>query len=316
MRSRPQSERSRAASPLAARACLAAALIGLLGAALIAPAGAAAAARLHPAAAARGEAARVARWWTPARMRAAVPLDAAGTLAGTASASFSPVAEPTVQPYAVEGRVFVRQGPLEGFCSGTAIDSPSRRLVLTAGHCVNSGPGGFFRRPVWSRYAMFVPAYSNGVAPFGAFVARREAIFALPRWVRVGNPNYDVGALLVSPNAEGVNVADAVGGGAKLALDLNRQQQFQTFGYPSPDRWMQGCESPYVGDDANTYGPPGPPPMAIRCHWAPGASGGGWLIGEGKEIDGLTSYGRPHDRLHTFGPYFSSTTVGHLVAGM
>lgn len=316
MRWRPQSERSRLAGSLAAPARLVAALAVLAALAPLGPAGAAAATRLHPAASARGEAARVARWWTPARMRAAAPLDAAGTLGRAASASFSPVAEPTAQPYAVEGRLFVRQGPLEGFCSGTAIDSPSRRLVLTAGHCVNSGPGGFFRRPTWSRYAMFVPAYSNGVAPFGAFVARRNAIFALPRWVRVGNPNYDVGALLVSPNAEGVNVADAVGGGARLALDLNRQQQFQTFGYPSPDRWMQGCESPYVGDDANTYRLPGPPTMAIRCHWAPGASGGGWLIGEGKEIDGLTSYGRPHDRPHTFGPYFSNASVGHLVAGM
>lgn len=307
MRRRPPTVRSRVGGALAALACL-----------LAGPPGALAAPPLHPAASpGAAEAARVERFWTPARMRATPPLDAARGAAALATASFAPVAEPSALPYAVEGRIFLRQGDALGYCSGTAIDSPSRRLVLTAGHCVNSGPEGFAGRSVWSRYMEFVPAYSEGVAPFGAFVARRNKVYALPHWVKTGNPNYDVGALVTSPNAEGLNVADAVGGGARLALDLPRQQPlFQTFGYPRPSRWMQACESPYVGDDARTYRIPGPPTQAIRCHWAPGASGGGWLIEEGHAIDGLTSYGRPHDRVHTFGPYFSSRTVGHLVAGL
>ncbi|MEX2448463.1 MAG: hypothetical protein WD404_06940 [Solirubrobacterales bacterium] len=79
---------------------------------------------------------------------------------------------------------------------------------------------------------------------------------------------------------------------------------------------MQGCESPYVGDDSRTYRIPGPPTIAIRCRWAPGASGGGWLVDEGAAIDGLTSYGKPKDRVHTFGPYFSRRNVGRLVRGM
>ena len=56
--------------------------------------------------------------------------------------------------------------------------------------------------------------------------------------------------------------------------------------------------------------------MRIRCHWLPGASGGGWLIEDGTEIDGLTSYGRDRDIVHTFGPYFSAENVGALVAGL
>ena len=48
----------------------------------------------------------------------------------------------------------------------------------------------------------------------------------------------------------------------------------------------------------------------------PGASGGGWLIDDGTEINGLTSYGRNSDKTHTFGPYFSKRTVGSLVAGL
>lgn len=310
MRWRPHTGRSRLAGALAALACLGAA-------ALAGAPGASASARLSPTApAARGEVARVERYWTPARMRSAPPLDAPRGLGATATASFAPIAEPNVSPYAVNGRIFIRQGRNQGYCSGTAIDSPTRRLVLTAGHCVNSGPLDLMGDNVWSRYMEFVPAYSNGVAPFGAFVARRNAVFALPRWVKTGNPNYDFGALLTSPNAEGLNVADAVGGGVKIALDLGRNQQFQTFGYPEPSREMQGCESPYVGDDSRTYRIPGPPTQAIRCHWAPGASGGAWLIEGGTAIDGITTYGRPHDRIHTFGPYFSSKTVGHLATGM
>jgi V8-like Glu-specific endopeptidase len=310
MRRRSHSARKRAAGALAVLACL-----GVV--ALAAPAGAAASARLQPAApAAAGEAQRVARYWTPERMRTAQPLDPPGAGEILAQASFAPVETPTTIPYSVNGRLFVRQGRKRGFCSATAINSASRRLVLTVGHCLNSGPRSFRGNSVWSRYVEFVPAYTNGTAPFGAFVARRNAVFAPRQWVRFGNPNFDVGAILVSPNAEGVNVADAVGGGATLLTDLSRKQEFQTFGYPGKTTVMQGCDSPYVGDDSFTYRIPGPPTQAIRCHWAPGASGGGWLIEGGTAINGLTSYGKRRDRVHTFGPYFSGANVGRLVAGL
>jgi hypothetical protein len=261
--------------------------------------------------------ARIAAYWTPERMRSTPPL--AGPLGRRdplAVASFSPVADATALPYAVEGRIFIRQGTSRGFCSGTAINSVTRRLVLTAGHCVNSGPRGRRGTSVWSRYLEFVPAYTDGAAPFGAFVARRPQVVAPEDWVRFGNPNFDIGAFLTEPNAEGVNVADAVGGGATIGLDLTRNQNFQTFGYPGKTKRLQQCESPSVGDDKFTYRAPGPPTAKIRCHWLPGASGGGWLIEGGTIVNGLISYGRNRDPVHTFGPYFSKSTVGRLVAGM
>lgn len=284
--------------------------------ALASPVGAAGSDRLNPAVAATpGEAARVAEYWTPARMRSAQPLDGSLGPDPLAHASFAPVATPLVAPLTVNGRLFVRQGRKRGFCSATAIDSASRRLVLTAAHCLNSGPRSRFGNDVWSRYVEFVPAYTSGIGPFGAFVARRNAVFAPRQWVEFGNPNFDVGAILTSPNAEGVNVADAVGG-ATLVTDVSRRQQFRTFGYPGKSSSLQECESPYVGDDPLTYRIPGPPTIAIRCHWAPGASGGGWLTEGGTAINGVTSYGKRRDRVHTFSPYFSQSTVGRLVAGM
>jgi V8-like Glu-specific endopeptidase len=262
--------------------------------------------------------ARVLRYWTPERMRNARPLDGSGRAGGdpTATASYATVPDPTIPPFAVNGRIFVRQGGQAGYCSGTAINSPSRQLVLTAGHCVNTGPLDGTQFSLWSSYMEFVPAYSGGQAPFGAFVAQRGRAYALTPWVRRGNPNFDMGAFLVYPNASAQNVADAVGGGVGVAFNLSRQQQFQTFGYPGRIDYLQQCDSPYVGSDRNTYRLGGKPTMSIRCHWAPGASGGGWLINGGTTINGLTSYGLRGDRVHTFSPYFSAASVGKLIAGL
>jgi V8-like Glu-specific endopeptidase len=304
----PHSARPRAAGVSVALACLLLALF-------VASAGAATA-RLHPFTTSQDEAARAARYWTAARMRSTPPLDGPSGGSLSALASFAPITEPAVPPFTVNGRLFIRQGKERGFCSATAINTASRRLVLTAAHCVNSGPLGRRGRSAWSHFLMFVPAYADGTAPFGAFLAHRKSVFALRQWVKFGNPNFDVGAIVTAPNAEGIKVADAVGGGATIATDLSRRQDFQTFGYPGESRSLQGCDSPYVGDDALTYQIPGPPTIAIRCHWAPGASGGGWLIDEGTTIDGLTSYGKETDRVHTFSPYFSRLNVGRLTAGL
>ncbi len=284
-------------------------------------AGAGAAPRLHPpAAGARAsvasEPARVSAYWTPARMRSARPLGGAVRRNPLALATFAPVVDATLPPFAVNGRIFVRQGRNQGYCSGTAIDSPTRRLVLTAGHCVNSGPRGRRGSTAWSRFIEFVPAYTAGTAPFGAFIARRPEVFAPKPWVKTGNPNYDVGAFLTAPNEAGVNVADAVGGGATIGLNLGRKEQFQTFGYPGKTTRLQRCDSPATGEDRLTRRIPGPPTISVRCHWLPGASGGGWLVAEGTMVDGLTSYGRNLDPSHTYGPYFSRENVGALVEGL
>jgi hypothetical protein len=307
--------------------------VALLATAVACPGGAMAAQRTHPgdaiasASQARAEAARVARYWTPERMRDARPLDYVVDAGGQgrlrvgapaepgASASFLAISTPDLPPYSVNGRIFIRRGKLAGYCSGTAINSPTRQLVLTAGHCVNSGREEG-KPSVWSDFLEFVPAYNGGLAPFGAFVARRQAIFAPKQWTKQGNPDFDMGAFLTLPNSEGVNVADAVGGGATIVTDLTRHQTFQTFGYPGESKYMQGCKSPYIGDDLLSNPLPGPPTLGIRCHWAPGASGGGWLIGDGTQINGINTYLHLDNKSNTFGPYFSAETVGKLVRGL
>jgi V8-like Glu-specific endopeptidase len=308
-----------------------AALVALL-ATFASPAGVGAAGSTKPTASAMSpaqarRAARVARYWTPARMRGARPLDLVVGASGkprlrvgapaaepAANTSFLAVSTPDLPPYSFNGRIFIRRGNLAGYCSGTAIDSPTRQLVLTAGHCINSGREEG-RRSVWSDYLQFVPAYNGGVAPFGSFVALRGKIRAPRQWTIHGNPDFDLGAFLTLPNAEGVNVADAVGGGATIVTNLSRHQTFQSFGYPGESKFMQRCSSPYIGDDLLSNSFPGPPTLGIRCHWAPGASGGGWLIGDGTQINGVNTYLRLNNKSRTFGPYFSREAIGKLVRG-
>jgi len=281
---------------------------------------------LFVAEAAGSERGRVLRYWTPQRMESARPLDLVVGRDGRprlrfgrpapapASASFLPVATPEAPPFSVNGRIFIRVHGKRGYCSGTAIDSPTRQLVLTAGHCVNAGSE--YRGNLWYRDLLFVPAYTAGTAPFGAFAALRGKIFASRHWTRHSNLSFDVGAFLTAPNNRGENVADAVGGGAAIALDLPRNQSFASFGYPGNLRRMQACNSSYAGNDRRSPLLPGPASLAIGCHWAPGASGGGWLIEGGTQIDGLNSYRLFDEPSLTYGPYFSRETVGKLVAGL
>lgn len=268
---------------------------------------------------------QVESFWTPQRMAAARPLEMTvdptgqtdvhrGPLPRAARASYSVVETPEAVPDAWNGRLFVVQGGEEGSCSATAIDSPSRSLVLTAGHCVNTGPEGG-RPGTWSSYLEFVPGYNLGAAPYGVFLLSGQPR-SLPGWTREGNPDFDLGAFLVAPNAEGVGLEDALGGGARIVTDLGHKQRFESFGYPGGTERMRGCVSGYAGQDPATITLPGPPTVAIRCHWAPGASGGGWLIEGGQEIDGITTYLRTDEKSLSFGPYFTAATVGRLVTGL
>ena len=267
--------------------------------------------------------AAVARYWTPVRMRSARPLDqllrqpgadAAAWPNEIASASFASVPDTTLPPFTAVGRVFLRVGNFAGFCSGTAINSASRRLVLTAGHCLYSILPGH-RIPSSARYFDFVPDYAAGQAPFGEFIGRQAF---LPRpWLRSINENYDMAAVLTEPNASGVNVADAVGGGIPIATDRTRDQEYQVLGYPGANRkLMQECDARFSGDDRLTYPLGGPPSLGVGCYMGEGASGGPWLINEGTEVGGITTYGHIKNFTHTFGPYFSSRNVGALVKGL
>ena len=208
-----------------------------------------------------GAAARhAARFWTPARMararppavragrgrsadrgaaqppRRGRPVRVAPLAASTApaGASFEPVADPTAPAYRVNGVVFFEELFGLGRCSGTSVNAPNLSVVITAGHCVNSGGGhGSWYRHQW----IFVPAYRYGQRPFGAFPAKW--LGTTRRWRKEFGENSDVGIAVVGRNARGQRLGAAVGG-AGFAAGLKPRQDFEVHGYPA--------EAPFDGE--------------------------------------------------------------------
>jgi V8-like Glu-specific endopeptidase len=187
--------------------------------------------------------------------------------------------------------------PREGrySCSGTALNTPSRSIVLTAGHCaLEHGSAG--------RRIVFVPLFDHGSRPFGSFVA--TAVYVSRQWREGENPDFDVAALKVAPNDLG-ELTDVVGGRG-YAISRSREAGFQVFGYPAAalhGEELRSCRAHGLGSDPLTFGFPGPPTMPTSCDMAAGASGGAWII-DGQYVNGVTSYsyvGRP-TRLYS--PYF------------
>jgi len=180
-------------------------------------------------------------------------------------------------------------------CSGTALNTPSRSIVLTAGHCV-------IERGTESRRISFVPAYDHGSRPFGTFTAK--AVYVMPQWRRSENPDFDVAALRVEPDALGA-LTDVVGGRG-YATSKSRFGAFQIFGYPAAEAGgeeLRSCRAHGLGIDRLTDRFTGLPTMPASCDMAAGSSGGAWLF-NGEFVSGVTSYSYQGRPTQLFSPYF------------
>ncbi len=215
---------------------------------------------------------------------------------GLATASSARVLDSSAVGTRTNGKI-VGIDPREGAysCSGTALNTPSRSIVLTAGHCV-------IERGSEGRHIAFVPAYDHGIRPFGAFEVR--SVFVMPQWRRGENPDFDVAALRVKPNRFGA-LTDVVGGRG-YATSKSRLAAFQIFGYPAAragGEELRTCGAHGLGLDRLTNSFTGPPTMPASCDMAAGASGGAWIF-DGELIGGVTSYGYQGRPTQLFSPYF------------
>jgi V8-like Glu-specific endopeptidase len=263
-------------------------------------------------------------YWTPARMREAVPVEELGRppkrrqAAPAASASSTIVPPGLTPPYTASGRIFGRADGYPFYCSGVAVNTPSRTIVLTAGHCLVDVEEG---RKVFTNYLEFVPAFEARYQPYGKFVM--EEAFVTKAWLQRQNINYDIAAVVTRPNDSGENVADAVGGGADVASNRPRDQVYRIFGYPGFNQQrMRRCTGHLVGHNPESRVFTGLAQTEVSCDLGRGASGGPWFI-EGPNgeplLDGLTSRG---GRNYSYGgrvstaAYFSEETVGSVLAGL
>lgn len=241
----------------------------------------------------------LARFALPALLFLALP-PAAGAApalhevsAGASSVKVSEVSGPGTR---TNGKVIASvPGQGEFSCSGTAINTPSRSIVLTAGHCVVEAGRQ-------ARKVSFVPAYDHGKRPFGTF--KVKAVFVMPQWRRRENPGFDIAALRVRPNSLG-RLTDVVGGRG-YATSRSRTAAFQIFGYPAAragGEELRSCRAHGLGSDRFTNRYFGPPTMPASCDMAAGASGGAWLYG-GEYVVGVTSYAYQGRPTQLFSPYF------------
>lgn len=191
----------------------------------------------------------------PSRTRLAAPVPVRRAAAWTGGGAVSRAV----------GRIFYTLRGRDYSCTGVAVRSANRSTVVTAGHCVNAGPGPYARN--W----VFVPGYTAGRRPYGTWTARSLA--APTGWVRSGRLQDDVGYAVVAP-LRGRRLTDVVGG-VPVAFDRPRGGYVWAFGYPAaaPNAGRRAlyCRGT-VRQDPYRSGAQG-----LACSMGQGASGGPWL---------------------------------------
>ena len=281
-------------------------------------------------------AAQVRRYWTPKRMRHALPAelllddsarpkvtdapiptepevviepaeaDASIALTrsgGRARRAGAPIPYDRVEitntgdaPFRTHGKVFFSSDGVNYVCSGSVVTSSGENLVVTAGHCVYDPASDEF-----STNFLFRPGFRTGTSPYGAWTS--SELSTTSGWVDE-NLTYDVGMALVDSNA-GVTIQDTVGARGITFNQDPSAYTYEAFGYPAADPFpgnrMYRCTSE-IGfrDGAGAVAP-----MAIGCDMTGGSSGGGWVIDEGY-VNSVVSYGYDDEPEVLYGPYFGT----------
>ncbi|MFT3942557.1 MAG: hypothetical protein QM705_01840 [Ancrocorticia sp.] len=277
---------------------------------------------------------RIVEYWTPERMANAIPLDGPRTspaldakAVATALQAVPEVAEKSVAEAATadsvagiaplasavnktsrkNGKVFFRDARdgKDYVCSGAAINSASKRLVATAGHCVHGGKGG-----TWHRNWVFVPSYKNGSQPYGYFTAKAFRTYG--DWITYGATtarglNSDVAFVTTYMSKKGKRVVKAVGGHG-LSYGGSRIFSANIFGYPtnlSRGETQKACAGKTSSRAVGGYSFP----SVSGCNFGGGSSGGPWLASYNSKtgvgnLRSVTSFGPINSNSFIAGPYF------------
>jgi V8-like Glu-specific endopeptidase len=205
------------------------------------------------------------------------------------------------------GKLFIGGYGSGSYCSAATLNTKSKRVVITAGHCVHSGRGGS-----WHSNLVFVPRFNGQAAnktPYGMFQAR--TLHTFKTWIQKGGTSQgwyrDVGMLTTFSNGQGERVVKAVGGNG-LKIDQYYRWPAKVFGYPSNrdnGQVMWGCQGMTRKSSvaARTS-------LISGCNFGTGSSGGPWVWHYDNRtrlgyVRGVTSYGTPANR-SMGAPHFDS----------
>lgn len=168
------------------------------------------------------------------------------------------------------GKLFIGGYESGSWCSASAVNTSSKRVLITAGHCVHSGQGGN-----WLNNLVFVPRYNAFNAdrdPVGRFQAYQLRTFN--EWMNNSNLNRDVGWVTTFSGGDWNTTVVATVGGHGLAYNGGTGFDVSIFGYPSNrdgGNRMWACwgtaTDNSIWDDRSK----------ITCNFGGGSSGGPWL---------------------------------------
>lgn len=204
-----------------------------------------------------GERKQALAYWTPARIKAVgTSVDLGPT--GPKAKPWRGTAMNTV------GRLFfVNSRGSDSWCTATAVTSANRSVAMTAAHCVRRGSA-----PDFSNTAMvFVPGYSKGKQPYGAFAVRTVLT---PRTWEKESTN-DMAALVVDAGKGGRKLTDVVGS-QRIDFDRPVGGTVSAFGYPATRPQLGEELLRCVGTAKKENGT-----QVIPCDMTGGSSGGPWL---------------------------------------
>lgn len=248
----------------------------------------------HPGATTVAEQQRVVDYWTPERMRSAVPRDRVVKPAPTAKPSPSTSKAVKVPAMPELGKVFFTLDGVNYVCSGTVTTSANRDLVTTAGHCVNEGPGDF------ATYFAFVPAYENGAAPYGMWTAAE--LLTTTAWSGSGDFDYDVGFAVMNERSDGKSLIDVTVKSFPVLFDSGYRLSVIAYGYPAAKpfngQYLYKCTGTSGVDQLGSLD------HSLPCTMTGGSSGGGWI--SSSQLMSLNSFKYTIDPKTMYGPYFGS----------
>ncbi|MFI6516303.1 trypsin-like serine peptidase [Spirillospora sp. NPDC050679] len=172
------------------------------------------------------DAAGTERYWTAQRMAAATPAGGRGEEPRIGARATVPKGVPRATAFGGVpsiGALFFNNGRGDHYCTASVVHSYSRRLLLTAAHCIHGGKGKGYARNV-----AFVPKYDRGRRPYGTWTARSLTVYR--NWQTQGDPDLDFGFIALNPR-NGRNIQNVVGAN-RLGLNQGTGKWVNVAGYP------------------------------------------------------------------------------------
>jgi V8-like Glu-specific endopeptidase len=226
----------------------------------------------------------VRNYWTRARMEAAIPIEdvvpglTLSTSSDAAEVDRSTRAGARVRVPRTVGKLFFSDGGGDYVCSASAIKTRKSNQVITAGHCVHTGPNvGLLQQPHFYRNWVFVPRYRHGRAPDGRWVGRNA--WAFNGWVENESFRFDQ-AIISFKKRHGRKLVRAVGGNEVVWGKPQRRWGVRIWGWPA--------QPPFDGETARrcdgrtTRFQDSADAAMHNCRLNGGASGGPWYLPRGR----------------------------------